>query len=239
MFCRYALRTLDVEAARQFYQQALGLALQPCKVSSTSNLELWPLHERARAMGAPPHWLGQIAVRDLDSMIERLRALGSEPLGPSVDAGNGVRFAALRDPFGAVMAVRSGGHAPDDHPVAWHQLHTRDRVAAWAMYRDLFGWASLRTLETPAHADHIVFAWRAAGEAVGSVANSARHPGVHTHWLFYFPVDDLDACVARVRTLGGTAFDPLDLTDSVRLSACEDAQGAAFGLIARGGLPQR
>jgi hypothetical protein len=58
MFCRYVLRTTDVEAGRRFYAQAIGLEVPPGGTAGASALEAWPLHERARAAGAPSHWLG-------------------------------------------------------------------------------------------------------------------------------------------------------------------------------------
>ena len=65
------------------------------------------------------------------------------------------------------------------------------------------------------------------------MANTARWPGVHTHWLFHLPVADVHAVAARVRALGGTALGPTDLAGVGVLSACEDPQGAAFGVISR------
>lgn len=231
VFCRYVLRTSNVDAAREFYAQAIGLAVPLGGTASSSSLEVWPLHERARARGAPPHWLGHIAVDDLESMLDRLAEHGSELLGPTASTNEGVRFATLRDPFGSVVAVRTAGGSPDDRLVAWHQLHTGNLEDAWAMYSELFGWVCRQTIDDPEFGGHRLFAWRDAGEVVGSMANTARRPGIHTHWLFYFPVERLDGCITRVRALGGQAFDPIDFLGTLRLSACEDPQGAAFGLV--------
>src|SRR5262245_46939262 len=136
MFFRYSLRTTDPTAARAFYAEALGLVL-PDGMSEGSMLEAWPLHERARARGAPPHWLGHIAVDDVEVTMNRLVGLGSERLGPTVNAQDGTPFATLRDPFGSVVAVRARGGEANDSPVAWHQLHTRDADAAWTLYHEL------------------------------------------------------------------------------------------------------
>jgi uncharacterized protein len=54
------------------------------------------------------------------------------------------------------------------------------------------------------------------------------------HWLFFLPVADLDKAVASVKAHGGTAMEPVALPSGMRLSACEDPQGAAFGLAQRG-----
>jgi predicted enzyme related to lactoylglutathione lyase len=233
MFCRYALRTTDVDAARAFYAEAVGLALPAHGSAEGSSLELWPLHEQARARGAPAHWLGLVAVADVEALAARLVALGGERLGPTVEARDGTPFATLRDPWGAVVGVRARGEHPSDRPIRWHQLHTRDVDAAWTAYAELFGWALVQTIDVPDPVGgHRLFAWKEGGEPVGSMANTARWPGIHPHWLFHLPVDDLDARVARVRALGGTAKDPIALPDGSRLAACEDPQGAAFGLFA-------
>lgn len=231
MFCRYALRTLDVEAARRFYAETLGLDL-PDGASDGSALEVRPLPDRARDKGAPPHWLGHIGVRDLGRTEARLIELGAEKLGRRVETEDGAALAALRDPWGAVLAIRAPGEAPSDPPIAWHQLHTRDLEAAWSTYSELFGWAQAGTIDVAdPEGGHLLFAWTEGSEPIGSMANTARWPGVHAHWLFHFPVADVDATLARVRALGGQAFDPVELPDGSRLGACDDPQGAAFGVI--------
>ncbi|MDQ3037812.1 MAG: VOC family protein [Myxococcota bacterium] len=233
VFIRYVLRTTDLESARTFYADAIGLAL-PSGSSAESALEAWPLHERARANGAPAHWLGQLAVDDVESAVARLVERGSTRLGPTVDASDHVRFATLRDPSGAVIAIRSGAAPASDRPVAWHQLHTSDLDTAWKLYSELFGWTHLDTIDVPdPPGGHRVFSWAAGGTPVGSMANTARWPGVHPHWAFYLhlPVADIESATARVRAQGGTAMDVIALPNGTRLAPCEDPQGAAFGLV--------
>lgn len=231
MFSRYVLRTIEVESARGFYERAVGLVLPEGGVAETS-LEAWPLHERARSAGAPPHWLGHLEVDDLENAVRDMVAIGAEPLGPTVHAAGGVAWATVRDPSGAVVALRARGQAPPDRPVAWHQLHTRDLERAWPAYAKVAGWRDAGTIDVPdPEGGHRLFAW--SGAAVGSVANTARWPGVHAHWLFYFPVADVEATAERVRSGGGTAVTPSTLLNGRRVAVCEDPQGAAFGVIDR------
>lgn len=230
MFCRYALRTTDLAAARAFYADAVGLVL-PDGMATGSALEAWPLHERALARGAPAHWLGMLAVDDVPAVVNRLVGLGGESLGPTVQTRDGTPFTTLRDPFGAVIGVRGRGGSANDAPIAWHQLHTRDAEGAWALYHELFGWADKKTLDVPEPVGRVrLFAWNEAAAPVGAIGNTALRPGVHAHWLFFLPVGDIDRAAARVRALGGTASEPLILRDGMRLVGCEDPQGAAFGL---------
>lgn len=138
-----------------------------------------------------------------------------------------------------VRASPGGGHEPSadggapTRP-AWHQLHTRDLEAAWALYAGTFGWAHRQTLEArDVDGGYRLFSWSPDGAIVGGVGNTARRAGVHAHWMFCFPVAELDAAAERVRTLGGTAMAPVALPDGRRVVGCEDPQGAAFGLVER------
>ncbi len=229
MFSRYVLRTTDLDAALRFYEASLGLALP--RGPSGSSLEAWPLHEQARSRGAPAHWLGHAEVDDVEASAARLVELGGERLGPTVQASAGT-WATLRDPWGAVIALRARGERPSDRPIAWHQLHTRELERAWAVYAELLGWADAGAVDVPdPEGGHRLFAWNAGDPAVGSVANTARWQGVHAHWLFHFAVDDLEGALERVRAHGGTAMGPFELPDGRTLAACEDPQGAAFGLV--------
>lgn len=229
-FLRYDLRTTDPEAARRFYASVLGLDLD----GHPDTLAVWMLHENARARGAPAHWLGSIRVDDVEAARTRLLGLGSEPLGPVLRAQDGSSYAAVKDPLGSVMAVREGAASATPSLVAWHQLHTTDVDRAVAIYGELFGWATNETVPMPdLEGGHRLFAWEPGGETVGSMGNTARWPGVHPHWLFYFPVADLDAAVAKARAEGGKALDPIALPNGDRVAPCDDPQGAAFGLLQR------
>ena len=230
MFCRYVLRTTDAAAGRAFYAKALDFELPDGRASGTV-LEAWPLHEQARAAGAPSHWLGQIEVDDVGSTVSRIVALGGQPLGPTMQLPEGAALATLRDPFGTVIGVRGRSSRASNAPVAWHQLHTTDADGAWKLYQELFGWAHNSMVEAPGIPGEVrLFAWLDGGPTVGGMGNSARLPGVHPHWLYFFPVDDIERATAEVRAHGGTAMAPIALPSGLQLAACEDPQRAAFGL---------
>ena len=157
-------------------------------------------------------------------------AAGAEPRGPITRDPEGA-IAALRDPHGAAVGLRAG--APRDSPaVAWHELHVTDGAAALATYGALFGWTPDEVVDLgPPLGAYRLF--RAAGGArpVGAMLDSARQPHVHTHWNFYFAVAGLALAVDRVRALGGTVLgEPRAMPGGGHGVACEDAQGAAFGL---------
>jgi predicted enzyme related to lactoylglutathione lyase len=246
-FCWYELRTTNPDAARAFYAEVAGWRAEPTGASSVFRAGelrvggLVELPERARALGAPPHWLGQLGVHDLDASVQRWIERGGQALGPAQQAADGRRVAVVRDPQGAVLALCSRGDAWGQgdawsrEGVAWHELHTTDHAQAWSVYAELFGWKATEALHLgPEMGPYQMFSWAGADRSVGAMASTARAPHIHTHWLFYLTVADLDASLARVRSLGGTVVNgPMQVRGGDRVAQCEDPQGAAFALLQR------
>lgn len=112
-FSRYELRTKDPRAAREFYASIIE-----------ADLDITELPERARAAGAPSHWLGHIA-----GDVERALSAGAERIHGNV----------LRDPLGGVFAV-SAGRADASTPIVCHQLNTTDVPRAKRFYDEAFAW---------------------------------------------------------------------------------------------------
>jgi len=67
--------------------------------------------------------------------------------------------------------------------------------------------------------------------SAGSISGVEGRPEVHPHWLFFFGVPSLDTTLERTRRHGGTVIGPITLPNGVRIAACDDPQGAAFGVI--------
>lgn len=211
----YELRTTDLESATGFYGDVLGAVLRDGTffVDERPIGALSRLPERAAAMGAPAHWLGHVGADDPAAVSERLLEQGFQRL-PS---------GGLRDPFGAVLAV--GAHRPRCEAVRWHHLHTRDLRQAWASYGPALGWSAHKR-----DGASLEFAFAEGEPSIGMIAETANLPGVHVHWLFFFGVRDLDRTLARVRANGGISLGAMELPDGTRIAACDDVQGAAFGL---------
>lgn len=226
-FGRYELRTIEVDAARDFYAALLG----------HDRSVIWPLHDQARARGAVPHWLGSIAVDDLQQLeraAEALAGRGATILGPTRPAGDGRHATVLRDPGGAIVGLTTA-LAQEVAPaadVSWHVLNTNDVSAAIANYQALFGWSiSEKPSNGPFGAFH-EFRWDSAnGRSAGVMSDIATRPGVHPHWLFFFNVASLETAITLTRAAGGTAIDPIVNPAGERIAICEDPQGAAFGVI--------
>ncbi|WP_164014145.1 VOC family protein [Pyxidicoccus trucidator] len=237
-FVSYDLRTTDVDGAQAFYVGLMGWQVQRSGDSRVLCAgeqrvgELMALPERARAQGAPAHWLGHIGVDDVEASARRFVALGGQVLGPVQQPAPGQRVAVIRDAQGAVFAMSSGRSGVGLGAVGWHELNTTDREHAASCYSELFGWRMTGTLELgPEVGTYQLFTWECAGRDVGGLVNTARLPSIHTHWLFYLTVADLEASVEKVRALGGRVLNgPMQVPGGDRVAQCEDAQGAAFAL---------
>jgi uncharacterized protein len=237
-FCWYELRTTAPNAAGAFYAGVAGWEVEPSEQSSVFRVGkrrvggLMELPERARVRGAPAHWLGHIWVLDVDASVERMVGLGAQVLGPVQQAADGRKLAILRDPQGTVVALSSPGDGCSREGIAWHELHTTDHERAWSTYAELFGWQATETRDLgPEIGPYQVFSWASGDQSVGGMVSSARAPHIHTHWLFYLTVADLDGSLEKVRSLGGAVSNgPAPVQGGHRIAYCEDPQGAAFGL---------
>jgi hypothetical protein len=233
-FFRYVLRTTDMKVARAFYRDVLGGLHWDCELCIT------PLPERAAAQGAPPHWLGHLSVNDPEEMAGQMTSLGGQRLGPAQAGTGGSVHVVVRDPFGAIVAVNSGarnaeagGDAMGSQQglVAWHLHHSQDHERSFAWYAGLFGWRATEVLDLgPEMGCHQQFAWEQSGPSVGSMTKLARLPHIHSQWLFFFRVPDIESSLARVRAHGGTVVGTTQTSTGDLVAPCEDPQGGAFGL---------
>ncbi len=91
----------DLDAAKRWYAEVLGAAPyldQPFYVGfSVGGFELGLVPDAVPGIDGPkPLW----GVADADAAIARLIALGATALDPVTEVGEGIKVAAVRDPFG-------------------------------------------------------------------------------------------------------------------------------------------
>lgn len=241
-FTWYELRTTDPEAAASFYSAVAGWDVERSEGGFLFHEQREPLAglsllpEPARARGAPPNWLGLVAVPDVEAWAQRFAAAGAERLGPIRRSPEG-EVAVLRAPQGEVIGLGAGARGPS-RAVAWHELHTADAERAWSLYSGMFDWSATEAPVPVPAADvgpYRTFSWEDSGNSAGGMSSLAKQPQIHPHWLYYLAVAELDHALERVRALGGLVADgPRVLLGGDRIAYCEDAQGAAFGLRERG-----
>lgn len=236
----YELRTIDLGAAQRFYQAVLGPSwrIEDCgqgekslQLGEVSIGKMTHLPPQAIAHGAPSHWLGHVCVEQVETALPDWLAAGSIQLGPARRLEDGVTVAPLRDPLGAVMAISD--RQPPAPGLPWHELHSKDEARALSVYGQLLGWQPTDAFDPGLGiGPYQQFAWSAAGPSVGGMVSSARLPGVHAHWLFYFQVPRLDEALAQVVQLGGHVYHgPRRMPGGALLGQCEDPQRAVFGLF--------
>lgn len=112
---------------------------------------------------------------------------------------------------------------------SWSELMTSDPEAARDYYSSVFPWSFSEMDMGEQGTYHLAFA---GGKPVGGIM---RLPGddIPVHWGYYITVDDVDAMVARIRKLGGTAMmDPFDAPGVGRMCPVADPQGTHFNVIA-------
>jgi predicted enzyme related to lactoylglutathione lyase len=219
-FARYELRALQPGAARAFYAGVLG---------EPDGLEFSELPERARALGAVPHWLGQVSVPDVEAAAVAWVEAGAQRLGPTRRSADGFEIVALKDAFGSVIGLTSR----EAHlgAVAWHELSTMDQERAFLAYSARFGWQRAGSFELDSTLGLYQEFSYAEGGPVGGMLSGVRLPGIHPHWLYYFAVSDLDASTAEAVARGARVV-PMrfPLPEAGRFVVCEDPEGAIFAL---------
>lgn len=107
----------DAETVRDFYAAVTGWVPDPVSMGDYDDYAMVPVegaepvagicHARGENAGLPAQWLVYVNVRDLDESLAACRdnggavVAGPKPLGPG-------RFAVIRDPAGAVLALFQG-----------------------------------------------------------------------------------------------------------------------------------
>ena len=219
-FARYILRTTNVPSARALYAAALG----------RDDAAVVPLHESALARGARPHWLGLLAVDDVEATAQAFSARGATRLGPTTPTGDGGELAVVRDPGGALVGLAAPPALSVDPGVVWHTLNANDLPRTSASYCDLFGWELGARHDFGALGVFQELAWQPGGATVGAMCDITGRAGRHPHWLFHFRVAALPPAMAAVRAAGGLVLDPITLPDGTVVAVCDDAEGAAFAI---------
>src|SRR5207248_3467066 len=98
--------------------------------------------------GAPPHWMGHVYVEDTDAAAERATSAGGTVLAGPMGIPDVGRFAAIRDPQGAVFSL----FTPNDPNMetgagvfVWDELATSDVEGAKRFYGEVVGWTTSDT----------------------------------------------------------------------------------------------
>jgi predicted enzyme related to lactoylglutathione lyase len=119
---------------------------------------------------------------------------------------------------GAVMNVNGA--------LCWFELHTKDLERAKSFYTKMFGWTAKGS---PEYTE-----WHLGEKGLGGMMAMRPEEGANTppYWLAYFLVDDVDATVAKAKSLGGKVVAPaMDMPDVGRFAVLADPQGAVSAVF--------
>jgi predicted enzyme related to lactoylglutathione lyase len=250
-FVWYELMTTDTEAAKAFYSNVIGWSAQDAsmpdmtytlfKVGDVPAAGLMNLPEEARRMGAPPSWMGYVAVDDVDATAERVKSLGGAVHVAPSDIPNVGRFSVVADPQGAALALFKSSNPAQDQPAelgapgraGWHELFAADWEKAFVFYAELFGWQKADAIDMGPMGTYQLFS--AGGSPIGGMFNKPP-PVPAPFWLYYVSVGDFDAAAERAKAGGGQILNgPMEVPGGSWIVQAMDPQGAMFALVGRRG----
>jgi uncharacterized protein len=241
-FVWYEHLTHDPKAAIAFYTEVMGWKTQP--FAENTDYTMWvgsqgplggvmKLPEEAVKMGAPPHWMGNVIVDDVDATVAQVKSLGGKVYKEPADIPTVGRFAVIADPQGASMAVfKPFGdmekHEVKEGEVCWNELYAADPEAALAFYEKIFGWKVLQTMDMGDMGKYRIFG---QGETQYGGVMKVPQPQMPPSWCYYVETGDLDAAVARSTSKGAKIMmGPMPVPSGGRVAILTDPQGAAYAL---------
>jgi uncharacterized protein len=249
-FVWHDLMTTDVDRAVAFYTALLPWTLENADMGEMGTYRMilaagagqggfMPLDP---AHGMPSHWVGYVAVEDVESAVEAALRNGGQAPVPGEDIPKIGRFAVVLDAQGAVSSPfrpigpeakeREPGARPAVGTFCWDELLALDTAGEGAFHTAVFGW-SVEDMPMGEMGTYHVFK-RGDRNAAGMLAKPADSPGPSL-WMPYVEVDDIDVTAARVPELGGQVFvKPMDIPGVGRFAVIGDPTGATFGLLRSG-----
>lgn len=240
------LATTDQAAAKNFYSALFGwtpndMPMGPDEYYTIFRLEGrdaaagYTMRAEERSSGAPPHWNLYITVASADDAVAKAATLGGKTFGPAFDVFDAGRMGLIQDPTGAMFCVwqpkkNNGiGISADPGTFCWADLSTPDPARAKEFYSGLFGWRVFPGEKDPSGYLHI----ENGKDMIGGIPPAHhRAPNMPAYWMIYFAVSDVDATMAKAKSLGAKVFmEPMDIEDVGRMAILGDPQGAMFTIF--------
>ena len=236
--------TKDPKAAIAFYSEVVGWKTQP--FDEGGHYTMWvgsqgplggvmTLPEEAAKMGAPPHWMGNVQVEDVDATAALTKKLGGKIYKEPSDIPTVGRFAVIADPQGATISIFQPTAAMTLHDTSkegefcWNELVTSDSAAAFKFYSEIFGWKVLKEMDMGPMGTYLLYG---IGEKqIGGMMTTPKGTPMPPMWVFYTETRDIEAAVARATRSGAKVMNgPMDVPTGGRIAQLMDPQGAAFAL---------
>ncbi len=242
--CWADLWTSDVDGSRRFYGELFGWEAEEPDPAFGGyfifNREAAPVAGCMGDMGdmaANDTWKIYLDTGDITKTVELAEGAGAQIVAPPMPVGDLGIQAVLIDPTGADVGAWEAKSFPgftvlnEKGAPSWFELQTRDHAGAVGFYSSVFGWTTnvigdsdefrYTTMRNPEGEDEM------AGimDAVSFLPEGA--PG---HWSVYWEVDDVDAALTTIESLGGSVEMGARDTPYGRLAGAADPAGARFNL---------
>jgi predicted enzyme related to lactoylglutathione lyase len=242
-FVWHELLTKDPKAAIAFYSEVVGWKTQPFEgtdyvmwVASQGPLGgVMTLPAEAAKMGAPPHWISNVQVENVDATAALAKKLGGKVYKEPEDIPTVGRFAVIADPQGAAISIFKPVKEMEAHDASkpgefcWGELMTSDSAAAVKFYGELFGWKVLEEMEMGPMGTYRIFG--IGDKRFGGMMTVPPGAPMPTAWLYYTETADLDGAIARASRHGAKVLNgPMEVPGGSRIAQLMDPQGVAFAL---------
>jgi predicted enzyme related to lactoylglutathione lyase len=243
-FVWHELMTTDTKGAIAFYGEVVGWKTEPWE---DGKYTMWkspqgtmggvnPLPEEAHKMGAPPHWMANVQVNDVDATVSKARELGAKVFVPPSDIPKVGRFSVLADPQGASFAVFKPAAEMKLHDstkpgeFCWGELITSDHVAAFKFYASVLAWEKVGEHDMGQPMGKYLLFGKGQSQYGGMFTKPKDMP-MPPAWLYYVEVDNLDKAIDRAKAKGGKLMNgPITVPTGARIAQLGDPQGAAFAM---------
>ena len=236
------LRSSDPAASRALYSTLFGWEVE---VSADPQYGGYALAKIAgddvagigssQSPETPTAWSLYIGASDVEDVATRVAAAGGTVIAPPFDVGDQGRMAVFQDPTGAFISAwepktMSGFQTRAPNSFGWAELNARGIDRAIAFYAAVFGW-SHRTSDVPGGPPYTEF--ELAGESIagGMEMNPMVPAEVHSYWMAYFSVADVDSSFRTAIAAGAREMLAPDDFPGGRFAIVSDPQGAVFGLL--------
>jgi predicted enzyme related to lactoylglutathione lyase len=247
-FCWVDLSTTDVDAAKAFYGDLLGIEAEaaPGDPEETGGYGFFMKDGKMLGGIGPVQsgeghsaWSSYVKVEDVDATAEKVKEAGGTVLfGPADLPNEAGRVAMLRDSTGAFIGAVQQNRNPGAQLVnepgtwTWSNLMTRDAEKAKDFYGRVFGWTATHNEQAPPGIDM----WQVAGQrwpeghAGLMEITPDLPPDMPSHWQVYFVVENADAAIEKAESMGAKlGFGPIDIPAG-RIATLVDPQGAVVSI---------
>jgi predicted enzyme related to lactoylglutathione lyase len=241
--CWVDLWTSDVERSRRFYSELFGWeAQQPSPEHGGYFMFTRQGVPVAGAMGdmgemrADNTWKPFLATDNAERTLELAGERGATVHAPAMAIEDLGSQAVIGDPSGAMIGIWQPGSFPgftvinEPGAVLFVANDVHDYQAQIAFYRHVFGWEPAEE-EVDGHL-YAGFMDPETGRPLAGIGDEVENlePGEGPSWGIFWQCDDVEAAVARVRSLGGTVIKRPEDGGLGRSARVADPTGARFWL---------